>query len=90
MMSSDDEEANKESFEYMFKLTQQKNVRGLKKGICWCMPDIERTGSEAGRTSNGFVTTVFLPTPVLDGMPPSESRTISLVFRHESWMPAHS
>jgi len=48
MMSSEDEEADKESFDYMFKLTQQKNVRGLKKGI-WCMADIERTGSDADK-----------------------------------------
>jgi len=48
MMESEDGEEDKESFDYMFKLTQQKNVRGLKKGI-WCMPDIERTGSESGK-----------------------------------------
>ena len=48
MLSSEDDEVDKDSFEYMFKLTQQKNVRGLKRGI-WCMPDIERTGSDAGK-----------------------------------------
>ena len=48
MLSSEDDEVDKDSFDYMFKLTQQKNVRGLKKGI-WCMPDIERTGSESGK-----------------------------------------
>jgi len=48
MMSSNDEEEDIESFEYMFKLTQQKNVRGSKTGI-WVMPDIERIGSDAGK-----------------------------------------
>jgi len=48
MMSSDDEEEDIESFEYLYKLTQQKNVRGLKKGV-WAMPDIEKIGSAAGK-----------------------------------------
>jgi len=48
MMPAEDEEANKESFEHAFKLTQHKNVRGLKKAI-WCMSDIDGTGSAAGK-----------------------------------------